>query len=341
MAAPDQPAGDHDPPRLPGIVLLPDFLNVQDDPVHYRIDQLWPAGGRIILTAQYKAGKTTLRDNLVRALVDHEPFLGRFTITPPAGRVVIIDNELDPRMLRRWLRDQHITNTSQVAVVSLRGRVASFNLLDPTVRALWATKLHDINAAVIILDCLRPVLDARGLSEDKDAGRFLVAFDALLTESGATEGLVNHHMGHNGERSRGDSRILDWPDATWRLIRDRPDDTRARRYFTAYGRDVDIPEGLLTYNDTTRRLTLTGGTRRDTATDTVIPDILTHLNTHPGATGRAIEQALSPHPHRRTDIRTALRRAITQHQIATTEGPRRSVLHFLPPPANPSAPSAP
>src|SRR5690606_381718 len=77
------------------------------------------------------------------------------------------------------------------------------------------------------------------------------------------------HMGHGGERARGDSRILDWPDAVWYLRRELSDDDAAEdlanvnRFFSAYGRDVDVKESLLGYEPVTRSLTyLTGVTRR-------------------------------------------------------------------------------
>lgn len=328
----------------PALVLLDEFLATEDEPVRYRVDGLWPIGGRVVLAAQFKAGKTTLRDNLVRALADKERFLDRFEVDPPDGRVVIIDNELDARMLRRWLRDQGIVNTDRVAVLPLRGKVGSFDLLDSATRARWATKLRQVDARVIVFDCLRPVLDALGLDESKEAGRFLVSFDALLDEAGASEAVLVHHMGHQGERSRGDSRLVDWPDVTWRLVRERGEDGEvqpdARRYFSAYGRDVDVPEGLLTFDRDRRRLVLAGGTRRETAADAVIPDILDYLAANPGASGRAIETALTP-SHKRADIRTALRRAIDAEQIDTSEGPRRATLHFLNTPECASAPSAP
>ncbi len=107
----------------------------------------------------------------MRALADDEMFLGRFAVNAPEGRVVVIDNELDERMLRRWLRDQGVRNVERVAVLPLRGRVGTFDLLDDDTRARWATKLREVDASVVLFDCLRPVLDALGLSEDKDAGR--------------------------------------------------------------------------------------------------------------------------------------------------------------------------
>jgi hypothetical protein len=325
----------------PEVVLLPDFLAVADEPQAYRVAGLWPIGGRVLLAAQYKAGKTTLLDNLVRALVDDEPFLGRFDVEPIAGRVVIIDNELDERMLRRWLREQGIAHPERVAVLSLRGRVGTFNLLEPSIRRQWAGKLRAVDASVVLFDCLRPVLDALNLSEDKEAGRFLVAFDALLHEAGVGEAAVVHHMGHQGERSRGDSRLRDWPDVAWQLVREADENGEqqadARRYFAAHGRDVLLPEGLLSYDHDSRRLTLAGGSRKDTRAEAGMPELLEYLEANPGASGRAIEAALKDSIGGQKAVRATLARAVATDAVDGVDGPRRSFLHFL---AEPSAPSA-
>ena len=112
----------------------------------------------------------------------------------------------------------------------------------------------------LMLDCLRPVLDALGLDEHKDAGRLLVAIDALLQAADIPEAAIVHHMGHVGERSRGDSRLIDWPDVTAKLVR-QDDNPASPRYISAYGRDVDMPESRLEYDPLTRRLTVVGGPR--------------------------------------------------------------------------------
>ena len=279
--------------ELPSVIPLTMFLSEPDTDPDYRLDQIMPTGSNVVLAAQYKAGKSTLVANLTRALVDAEPFLGVFETTRPASRVVLIDNELDARTMRRWLRDQHIAHTDRVDVLPLRGRVGTFDLTDPVIRAQWAQLIGP--ADVIIFDCLRPVLDALGMDENHDAGRFLVAFDALKAEAGIEEGIIVHHMGHNGERSRGDSRILDWPDVTWRIVRET-DDPASPRYFSAFGRDVDVKEGLLTYNADTRALTLTEGSRRDTrgteALETVTPLVTEYVTTHPGCSGAEIERGI-------------------------------------------------
>ena len=197
---------------LPPLVSLEEFLATPDEELTYRVDQLWPTGGRVILAAAWKAGKTTLLGNLIRALVDGLAFLGLYAVQP-AQRVVLIDDELDARTLRRWLRDQGIVNTQRVELVALRGKVSTFNILDRAICAQWAK--HIGPADVLLFDCLRPVLDALNLKEATEAGRFLVAFDELLDEPCIPEAGIAHHMGHVGERSRGDSRLRDWPDAEW------------------------------------------------------------------------------------------------------------------------------
>ena len=314
----------------PSFVRLTDFLAVEDEPERYRVSGVWPIGGRVVLAAQYKAGKTTLRNNLLRSLVDGEHFLDEFRVEPFEGSVVLIDNELDERMLRLWLREQGIRNTDRVYVLPLRGRVGSFDLLDDQVRARFASIIREVQGAVVLFDCLRPVLDALGLSEDKDAGRFLVAFDALLAESGASEAVVIHHMGHSGERSRGDTRLRDWPDVEWQLIRETTDGEQladARRFFKAYGRDVNVPEGLLEYDEEARRLTLAGGSRRQTAADRLIPDVLGYLDEHPGVSQNSIEDGLKA--YKRADVRAAIKEAARQKLIRTECGSRNSTLHWV------------
>lgn len=251
----DERAGQPKPAR----VGLDDFLNHDYGQPTYRVTDLWPTGGRVLLTAQWKAGKTTLVGNTIRALVDAEPFLDRYPVTTGA-HVVLIDDELNEATLQAWLRDQDIKNTADVSIISLRGRAATFDILDDDTRTEWAQLLT--GSDVIIFDCLRPVLDALGLDENHEAGRFLVAFDTLLAEAGAGEALIVHHMGHHGERSRGDSRLQDWPDALWKVVRDKDDEDdtldnpTGSRYFSAFGRDVDVRQSELTFDPITRHLTL-------------------------------------------------------------------------------------
>jgi AAA domain len=312
LLAEDEQAGV----EFPAPVLLGEFIAEPDDECAYRVAGLWPTGGRVMLAARMKSGKTTLGGNLVRALADGDLFLGEFEIQqlPPGRRVVLVDNEMDPRTLRRWLRAQKVVNVDAVAVLPLRGRVATFDLLNPASRRRWVEVLRPLNAEILIFDCLRPVLDALGLSEDKDAGRFLVAFDALLAEAGIGEAVVVHHMGHAGERSRGDSRLRDWPDVEWKLLRQDPDDDRSPVFFSAFGRDVDMPEGQLTYDPETRRLTFsaTSGGRIALANESKVAAVVAYVAEHPGASTGAIEGAV---PGDSKAVRSAVEQAVETEKI--------------------------
>jgi hypothetical protein len=324
---------------LPPVRNLTALLAEPDTETAYRIDGVAPAGGRVMLAAQAKSGKTTLTGNLVRSLVDGDPFLGRFHINGQARRVVVIDTELAENMVRRWFRDQGIVHTDRVDVVALRGRVAAFNILNPERRAEWAALLR--GADYLILDCLRPALDALGLDEHREAGKFLVGFDALLAEAGITDALLVHHMGHDGKRARGDSRLQDWPDATWKVLR-RNDSPDSDRFFTAFGRDVEVPEGRLDFDPATRRLTYSDGSRqadtRQAAREEVLVEIIDILAQH-AAKGdtkpmsrNAILRAAKAYQRNARTVDPALNHGVGQGVLTKENGPKKSHLYAL---ANP------
>jgi len=237
---------------LPASRSLTELLGEDLGDTDYLVDQLWPEEGNVLLAAPDKAGKSTLLGNLVRALVDGDLFLDHFK-TRQVQRVVLVDNELSPRLLQKWLRDQGVVNSDRVQVETLRGRVGTFNLLNPHLFAEWVRRVQ--GADVLLLDVLRPVLDAAGLSEDKEAGQFLRGpLASLAAEAGVGHLFVSHHTGHEGTRARGDSALKDWPDAKWALTKPRGE--YGPRAFEAFGRDVALKPHLLQFEPQTRRLVL-------------------------------------------------------------------------------------
>jgi len=317
--------------RMPEIATLRDWLAEPDEPVPYRIVGWQPKHARVIVTAPFKGSKTTLRDNYVRSLVDGDLWLGVAPVTPVTGRVAILDFEMSRHQMKAWLRDQGIRHTDRVIVVPLRGLAASFNILDPDIRRRWADWLRARDTESLILDCLRPILDALGLDEHHDAGRFLVAFDALLAEAGIDDAQVIHHMGHTGERARGDSRLRDWPDVEWRIVR-QDENPASARFISAFGRDVDVPESQLLFDPRTRRLTLAGGSRQDARAQETLDAVLALLDRTPEPmSGRAIEEALDGSGHPRDRVRAALKLGKATSAIGTRPGAKGAILHFRPP----------
>lgn len=321
------------------ILTLRELVARPQPPTTYRIDQYQPADSRVMLAAQAKAGKTTLTGNVTRSLVDGDLFLGVHSVNP-VNRVGIIDFEMSERQLAAWLKDQAIVNDDRVTVIPMRGKASTFDILDEQTLNEWAKRLTGIK--YLILDCLRPVLDALGLKESSEAGRFLTPFDELCNKAGIPDSLIVHHMGHHDERSRGDSRLRDWPDVEWQLVREDKDDPASARYIKAYGRDVEVAESLLLYDPESRHLTLTGGTRKDTKAREAIPDIINLLkNAEKPLSTRRVVEGLSETAHSRESLRQALRLSEADGALTVTKGPRNARLFSLTAPVRGRAPTEP
>ncbi|WP_162321997.1 AAA family ATPase [Nesterenkonia haasae] len=277
---------------LPDRQSLPEFIEAHAGTAEtWLIDDLWPTGGTVLLAAPAKAGKTTMMANLLRSLVDGAPFLDRYGVDEPGGGVLLIDTEMNPARISRWLQRQKIHHPDEITPVSLRGQLAGFNIMEPETRTRWARHLE--GHRVVILDNLRPVLDALGMDENHEAGRFLQAWHEFIREMGADETLVVTHTGHNNERARGDSAITAWPDALWTLARESPNELHSPRFFRAYGRDVEQPERALDYDHDTGKLTLGLGGRRDAKLNATAEAVHAFLRSSPGTSLRGIRQSVN------------------------------------------------
>lgn len=256
-------------------VTLTDFLDQPDDDIRYRVEDMWPANGRVLLAAAAKTGKTTLvAGNLIPSLVDGTPFLGRYETTPPDGNIVLLNMEVGPNALRRWMRDSRIRNRDQVIIANLRGQASALAIDTEEGRDQLATWLRSIDAEIVCLDPLAPLLASLGLDENSntDVARFFSYWAAVMNAAGVTDDFISHHTGHAGERSRGASRLLDEPDAIWTLTKatiESPENELEEmfapvpsRFIQAEGRDVEIGAEELEFDAVTRQLTLTGVSKR-------------------------------------------------------------------------------
>ncbi len=250
------------------------FLAQPDEPVAYRIDGMWPINGRVLLAAAAKAGKTTLVMNLLKALADGGAFLGCYdAIQVSEGRTIVYLNlEVSENQMRRWLRRAGIVNHDRIIVVNLRGQLAALGLATEPGRKRIAEWLRSVNAEVVILDPLAPLLGSLGLEEkeNSDIARFFAWWSETLFEAGVIDDFICHHAGWDGSRSRGASRLVDEPDAVWTISRDKfkdedEDDVYGvdePRFLKAVGRDVEQAELPLNFDGATGILTLGEGSRK-------------------------------------------------------------------------------
>jgi hypothetical protein len=85
-----------DEAAFPELLTLEQRLALPREEIRHRIEGWFPVNARIILAAQFKAGKTTLVGNLVRSLADGRRFLGTAEVTPPEGTIVVLNFEDSP-----------------------------------------------------------------------------------------------------------------------------------------------------------------------------------------------------------------------------------------------------
>lgn len=322
---------------------LSDLLAVELDQEKYLVDGLWPYGGNLQLTAQYKSGKTHAAINMVQAIVDGDHFLGRFDTARIDGKVLVIDTELTNRYLQEWWSAVQLNHPEQVHVLSMRGLETRLDFRDETLRNEWSEWCRDMGVTCVVLDCIAPVWSALGIEENSntETGAWVNAFRRFTVDAHVSAGSVLiHHTGRDGSHSRGASRLNDWNDAEL-LIRkadngDGEADLSAPRYYSAFGRDVHVPEfavridGHVLYED------VEAPSRREQAVDrqeearvarvnAKTDRIVEFLADNPGSVGRDIREAL---PGRPQDTQAAIKQGIEDGRIRTEQGPRRSILHY-------------
>ena len=235
---------------------LTDELKLPIEEVKWTIKDVFPTGANVTLTAQYKAGKTTLINSLARSLADGTQFLNYFAQPEHKGRVVIFNYEVSENQYRRWMNDVAIENSDKITLVHLRGK--RLPLIVRRVEDLVVSILKDLDAQTWILDPFARAFTGCGdENSNSDVGVFLDTLDVIKERANVSNLVLPIHTGRaqeNGvDRARGATRLDDWADVRWLLKK-----TNDGRFFSADGRDVLQEEQQLTFDETTRSLTLGG-----------------------------------------------------------------------------------
>ncbi|WFR71417.1 AAA family ATPase [Prescottella defluvii] len=289
-----------------GEIELPERINLAefvppDDP--WLIDELMRRESTLGLFAQFKAGKTTAVREIVRSLLDGDKVFGRFPVNvPPGTEVALIDSEMPLENLKEEYDKSGTLELGRLNLRSIRGVERSFDVRVRAVRERWAQQIAP--GSVIVFDCLYSVLAALGISENDDTvAAVLLGLRALATECQALGTIVVHHLGKDDERgARGHSSIEGFADVLCRIRLDGPLGSDAERTFTAYGRGVDVEQGVLVLGED-HHLTLESRADKKAAAKSHAHDaddaaVLAALRAQPGLSGSALRDAAGLPPKR-------------------------------------------
>ncbi|MCM0618767.1 AAA family ATPase [Nocardioides bruguierae] len=311
--------------------LLADVLARPAEPPE-RVEGLIPSEASTLIVAMRKTGKTTLALNLARALILGGAFLGRFPVRPVAGRVAFLNYEVSAAQLARWASElEPQIPRDRLVLVNLRGRR---NPLDNDEdRAELAELLRELEVETLIVDPFGRAFSGASQNDSAEVGAWLVRLDLFARgQAGVSDVVLTAHAGWEGERTRGSSALEDWPDSIITLTRDKEGAT----YFRAIGRDVDVPEDRMEFDEQTRTMSLTGsGSRRQTVrTDHVtalVPAVVTAVHDNPGAGVNDVLTALraTSLSFRDRDVSSALKSATEQLLVvAKPGGPGKKTEHY-------------
>ena len=267
-------------------------LEQPDEEAKYLINEVFPTGGNITLTAEYKSGKTTLINNVVKSLVDDHPFLGKYGVNDHDGNVVIFNYEVEPRQYRQWMREVGIINTDRVKLVHLRG--LRMPMTSDFVQERVVDILKGFDAQTWIVDPLaRAFVGSGDENSNSDMGTFLDTLDVIKYEAGVDNLIVAAHTGRASEsgieRARGASRFDDWADVRWLLTRN----DEGQRFLKAHGRDVDMEQHVLSYDTHSRHLTVEKAiTRTEQTIENIMNQIVEIVQLNPGITTGDLKKKL-------------------------------------------------
>jgi hypothetical protein len=200
------------------------------------VNELMSVGSNTLLSAEQKTGKTTFVLNLVKCLLDEEPFLTQFDVSVPDGRIMFLNYEMPHNVFSAYLERVGLKNQEALLIKDLRGK--AFPFWESTVRDALVEECHEEEVWCIVFDTM--VRAAWGLVDNENDNTQWMGFQAevdLLKElAGVSNSIMVHHTGKSSpDRARGATRIEDGNDDLWYLERGQFEFDTARE-FSARGR---------------------------------------------------------------------------------------------------------
>lgn len=288
--------------------------------VPWVFEGLQRAGHKATLTAQYKAGKTTLAANAVASLADGHPFLGRYQPMQLDGQVIVLDYELTEADALDMYQAMGIRHDDRVHVESLRG--LGFSLANEVhfQQAIEMIRRHD--GQYLVIDPFGRAMRGHGEENSNDHVRsFLMDVDRLVEQTDLAGVLLPVHTGRvqaevGQERARGATVIDDDADVRWILTRDND-----RRFFRAEGRHgISVDEVSLDFDRATSRMEAVAGSRKDHAAQSLLKPTYHYVEQHPGAITNEIKKGV---PGKDAHIAAALQKLVEDGNVNKTVNGQR------------------
>lgn len=233
----------------------------------YIIDPLWVRGHTSLVVGQYKKGKTTLLQNIVKSLATGEALFEQFPVGPITGSIVYLDLELTDNDLNLWIKKGGL-GLDNVFFISMRGRSHHLDFRTEFIRRVMIEELAPLMPiSVLFLDPVGAIAQTifgseGGENDNTSVGEFMRSFNRFLTEANIESAMISHHTGQakGSARARGAAAWMDVPDAIWSYrkltdvdpdMADAPDDARMVQITT---RGAAVPEFVVGFDEDNRKL---------------------------------------------------------------------------------------
>lgn len=251
---------------------LDDALNTPAAPVQYMIDGLASATATVVITGQYKSGKTHLLvASLLTSLADNEPFLGsRAVHVPDTGAVVghwnLEMSRLD--LVDKYMRPALFKNPHNVKMANWQGY--RLNILTPLGRQAAVEWLKSRGVIAWTIDSWSALCRMCGVdpNDNKEVGDLLGAITEIKVEAGVQVVFLLAHTARSSQDAdkpgtRGASALDEGVDTRWMFTVDKSD----VRYLQAEGRGTQMSAISLEFDEETGRSVIGAVTRQGAAAD--------------------------------------------------------------------------
>ncbi|MGO8959181.1 MAG: AAA family ATPase [Streptosporangiaceae bacterium] len=215
------------------------FSELDNAPIRWRIEGLWPESCHVLNAGYAKTGKTTTTLEIIKVLAHGGTLLDK-DVQKIYGRIGYVNLELSEQMLRQYAKERGIDlNDDKIRVFNYQGRASKFKVSDPAWRERFSEVLKENDIEVLIIDPISPILACQGIkaNDPSEVRRVLEDFSALVKPTD-TDLLINQHTGHEDKsRARDASSQMDWADVLWNIQKVGGEDSPSRK-LSVEGRGV-------------------------------------------------------------------------------------------------------